>query len=266
MQDDTAAPKPRDPDHVEALARGLEVLGALAAASHDDRCGRLTLTEVAAATGLSRGTARRLLLTLRSRRFVDSDGKLFWLAPKVLTFSNGYLERLGLGDDSAELLRRLAAELDETVSIGVLDGADVVYVARVEARRIYAERLAVGARLPAACSAVGRVLLARLDPAALSRWLAAHPLPAMTPRTLTDPAALIAELARVRAEECALIDEEMQLGIRSCAVPLAGRGGRVVAGLAASVSAGRVEVARLRETTVPALRKAAPALSANMDW
>ncbi len=266
MQDEEAPAKRRDPDHVEALARGLEVLGALADASHDDRRGRLTLTEVAAAVGLSRGTARRLLLTLRGRGFADTDGKRFWLTPKVLNFSNGYLERLGLGDASAALLRRLSEEMDETVSIGVLDGGDVVYVARVEVRRIYAERLAVGARLPAACSAVGRVLLARLSPDALDRWLDAHPPPAMTPRTLVDPAALRAELDRVRAEECALIDEEMQIGIRSCAVPILGRGGRVVAGLAASVSSARAEPGRLRDTLIPALRKISPELSASMDW
>lgn len=262
---DDPAPR-RDPDHVEALARGLEVLGALSGAAHAETRGRLTLSEVAAATGLSRGTARRLLLTLKGRRFVDSDGKRFWLSPKVLNFSNGYLDRLGLGDASAALLRGVSAALDESVSIGVLDGADIVYVARVEVRRIYATRLEVGARLPASCSALGRVLLAGLAPEALDQWLDRHPLPAMTPRTVADPAALRAELDRVRAEGCAVIDEEVQVGIRSCAVPILGRGGRVLAALAVSVSSGRAGPDRLRAHHVPLLRKTAPALAAGMDW
>lgn len=256
----------RDPDFVEALSRGLAVLACFAERAGGPGRGRLTLTEVAQATGLTRGTARRLLLTLKALHYVESDGKSFWLTPKVLNFASGYLAPLGLGDAADAVLRELTETLGESASVGVLDEGDVVYVARVEVRRLYSSRLAVGSRLPANCSALGRVLLAGLGPAAREAWLARHPLAAPTARTIAEPEAMRAELEAIRAQGYAVVDEEIELGIRSIAVPIIGRSGRVLAALNASSSTARVSVETLRESFRPRLEAAARRLAATMDW
>lgn len=267
--DDAAAEAParrREPEFVESLSRGLSVLSVLADQAQGPRRGRLTLTEVAQAAGLTRGTARRLLLTLRALHYVDSDGKSFWLTPKVLNFSSGYLTPLGLGDAAAAVLRELTERLGESASVAVLDEGDVVFVARIEVRRLYSSRIEVGSRLPANCSALGRVLLAGLEPAALDAWLARWPLAAPTRNATADPAALRRELKAVRAQGHALVDEEIELGIRSVAVPIIGRSGRVLAALNASVSTARVSVEALRDDFRPQLDAAARRLAATMDW
>jgi IclR family pca regulon transcriptional regulator len=226
----------------------------------------MTLSEVAKRTNLSRGTARRLLLTLRTLNYVDTDGRVFWLTPKVLSFSNAYLARLGLGDSARIVIKQLTEKLNESSSVGVLDGPDVIYVARVEVRRLYSSGLEVGTRLPAHCSSLGRVLLASLDPPRLDDQLARYELKALTPRTIIDPETLRKKLLEVRAQQFAIVDGELEIGIRSIAVPIVGRNGRTLAALNASTSTARVSLKELSETFLPALRQAAQDLSIILDW
>jgi IclR family pca regulon transcriptional regulator len=256
----------RGPDFVEALARGLDVLGSFGVESAGPKHGRLTLSEVAERTNLSRGTARRMLLTLRALKYVDTDGRVFWLTPKVLNFSNAYLTPLGLGDAAKAIIKALTDGLNESSSIGVLDGPDVVYVARMEVRRLYSSGIDVGTRLPAHCSSLGQVLLAALNDEQLNHWLAQHELTPLTPRTITEPEKLRRKLLEIRRQQVAIVDGELEIGIRSVAVPIIGRSGHTFAALNASTSTARVSLDTLSNTFVPALRKAAHELSGTMDW
>ena len=251
----------RPPDFVEALARGLAVMSSFGR----ERDG-ITLTEVAKRTGLSRGTARRLLHTLRTLDYVGSDGKLFWLTPKVFGFSAAYLARLGLGESGKAVLREVTERLKESSSIAVLDGAEVVYVARLEMGRLYSSRIDVGTRLPAHCSSLGQVLLAHLAPDDLDAWLRNHPLTAATARTVTDSAAFRDKLDVVRRQGFTVVDGELEIGIRSIAVPIRTPGGRFLAALNASTSSARVPLATLRRSFLPVLQEAAGRIGQTMDW
>lgn len=262
----SAAAPSRDTDFVEALARGLNVLGVFSDAAREGAHARLTLTDVAKRTDLSRGTARRLLLTLRALQYLESDGKYFWPTPKVLSFADGFLAPLGLGDGANAVIKALTEEVNESSSVAVLDGEDVVYVARVEVRRIYSSRIVIGSRIPAHCSALGRALLAQMEPSALDLWLRRHPLSAMTPCTITCPEAFRAELLKIRADGYAIIDEELELGIRSAAVPILGRGGRAHGAINIGSSTARSTRADLEERFVPSLTRSAARLAQFMDW
>ncbi len=256
----------REPDFVEALARGLKVLASFSPEHGGPRRGRMILSEVAARTGLSRGTARRLLLTLRSLSYIDTDGRFFWLTPKVLQFSNAYLNPLGLGDAAKAIIRDVTNTLNESSSVGVLDGPDVVYVARFEVRRLYSSGIDVGTRLPAHCSSLGRVLLASLPHEQLQHWLSQHELKKLTPKTITDLSRFHEEIARVRGQKYAVIDEELEIGIRSVAVPIVGQSGRTIASLNASASTARISIDTIANVFVPRLHAAAGDLSVVMDW
>lgn len=242
----------RGPEFVTALERGLNVLAAFGRAPR-----RLTLTQVAEATDLSRGTARRFLLTLQALHYVDSDGKLFWLTPKVLQFSNAYLSAFGVSEAGRAAIRGLTEKTDESSSMAVLDGHDVVYVARVETRRIFSSGLEVGSRLPAFCSSLGRVLLAGLSDAELDRWLAEETFTAPSPRSIVDPAKVRQKVLEARRLQYAIIDGEMEVGVRSIAVPIHDRAGRIVAALNIGSTAARASLDHMRKVFLPALRDAA---------
>jgi len=226
----------------------------------------MNLSEVAARTGLSRGTARRLLLTLRSLSYIDTDGRLFWLTPKVLSFSRAYLTPLGLGESARVVIRSLTEKLNESSSIAVLDGPDVVYVARIEVRRLYSSGIDVGTRLPAHCSSLGRILLASLPDEQLQQWLSQYELKQRTPKTIINIADFKNEIDMIRNQKYAVIDEELEIGIRSVAVPVIGESGRMFAALNASASTARIDRDTLVNVFVPQLRVAARELSAIMDW
>ncbi|MGA0539552.1 IclR family transcriptional regulator domain-containing protein [Neotabrizicola sp. VNH66] len=263
---DGQAGEARSTDFVEALARGLRVLESFTLPAAEPQRGRMTLTDVGRLTGLTRGTARRLLLTLRDMHYVDTDGKLFWLTPRVLRLAEGFRMPIGLGDRAAALLHELTREINESASVAMLEGESIVYIERVEVRRIYSSRIVNGTRLPAACSSIGRALLANLSTEQLEIWLDRYPLPKMTETTITERPAFLAEIARIRAQGYAIIDEELEIGIRSIAVPIVSPAGRVVAALNASTSTARHSVDDLREVFLPQLRKTASALADNMDW
>lgn len=246
-----------DPDSRDfntALARGLDVLQACAAAPRG-----ITLSEASRRTGLARASVRRALLTLAATGYVVADGNSFLLTPKVLSFG------AGPGADSLPrlvqpLLDRLSREFGESFSVATLDGPDILYVARSEARRIMTVALAVGSRLPAHCSSMGRVLLAALPADELSRRLPPV-LPSRTSRTVTDRAALLILLAQVHDEAYCIVDQELELGLRSLAVPIIDGAGQVRAALNVSTQAARTSLRDLRRILLPALEAGAAGLS-----
>lgn len=248
-------------EFVASAERTLDVLNAFDA---DNR--RMTLTEVAQRTALTRGTARRFLLTLQSLEYVDSDGKLFWLTPKVLGLANAYLTSFGIGDAAKEVVRRVAKEVDESSSVGVLQGGDIVYVARADAPRRFATAfsLHIGSRIPAHCTSLGRVLLADMDMDTLHHWLGRHPLFAINERTIVDDAKWHAVIEEVRRNGYAITDGEMEIGLRSIAVPVRDRTGRAVAGLNAATNSARTPLSVLRKTFLPIMRAAADEIGATM--
>ncbi len=247
--DQTAADTLRD--QVGSFQRGLSVLEVLA--RHP---AGLSMTEVAEAAGLTRAGARRLLLTLVAEGFATLDGRQFRLTPKLLALARSWLQGTTLWACAEPAMQALAGRLDEACSAAVLSGRDIVYMARVPGRRIVSVDLHVGARLPAWCTSMGRVLIADLPEAERADHLAG-PFQALTPRTILDPETLAAEIARCRREGFSLVDEELETGLRSIAVPVRDRGGRVVAALNISTQSSRFTPDGMKREILPPLREAA---------
>lgn len=247
------------PSFLQALARGLAVLTALGG-----RRGGLTLTEAAEATGLSYPSTRRNLLTLRELGYVDQRGRRFLPSPHVLELGYARLSTLTLADIAQPHLTELASRVRESASLAVLDGTEVHYVARAAAQQITSARITPGTRLPAYATSMGRVLLADLpEPDRRSRVAASHPR-ALTPRTLTSPGALDAELDRVALEEHALVDQELEAGLRSLAVPVRDRTGRAVGAVNIALHAGPEPPEHTRTTLLPALRACAAGIESDL--
>ncbi|PIB08138.1 IclR family transcriptional regulator [Streptomyces sp. HG99] len=215
-------------EFVESLARGLTVITAFGEGRAE-----LTLTEVAQATGLARATARRALITLEHLGYVTTHGRVFRLTPRVLGLGFPPLSRTSLPEIAAPHLTDLSQRLHDSVSLAVLTGDEIQYMGRVSTSRVMSVNITIGTRLPAYATSMGRVILAdRPDP----RLPDLLPL---TPRTITDPAKLRAELDRVRDAGYALVDEELEEGLRSIAVPVRERGGRVVAAVNVAMHSSR---------------------------
>lgn len=245
-------PGTRHPDFVQSLQRGLAVIR-----SFGPGRSRMTLSEVAAATGLARAVARRLLLTLVDLGYVRADGREFSLRPRVLELGYAYLSGLTLTDIAQPHVEDLVAKVHESSSISVLDGGDIVYVVRVPTARIMTVAISIGTRFPAYCTSMGRVLLAaRADPE-LDRYLAQAELVPQTSRTLTDRRALRAILLDVRRKGYALVEEELEDGLVSVAVPIRDGRGTVTAAMNVSANARRVGRETLLHDVLPSLRDAA---------
>ncbi|WP_332662678.1 IclR family transcriptional regulator [Aeromicrobium sp.] len=244
---------------VQSLARGLSVITAF-----DQNHPEMTLSEVATRTELSRATARRFLHTLVELGLVRTDGRHFALTPQVLRLGTAYLSGLGLPAIAQPHLERLSAEVGESTSASVLDGTDIVYVARVATRRIMSVGITVGTRFPAYATSMGRVLLAGMTPPTLDAYFEEADLKALTPRTIHDEAGLRHELDRVRAQGWCLVDQELELGLRSIAVPVAGSLGDVIAALNVSAPTGFDDLDDLVSSILPALQGAAEAISADL--
>ncbi|HMM09080.1 MAG TPA: IclR family transcriptional regulator [Paracoccus solventivorans] len=244
-------------DMMGGLAKGLAVIETFTA----DRP-RQSIAEVAAASGLDRATARRCLLTLAHHGYADWDGKFFTLTPRVLRLGTACLATMPLPQIVQPLLDRLSEEIGESSSVSILDGAEIVYVARAAQQKVMSIALMPGSRLPAHCTSMGRVLLAALPEAEACALLGPGPLPARTARTLTDPDAVLAELARVRAQGHAVNDQEIEIGLRSIAVPVLNARGQVVAALNVGLSAARAEAAELPVRFLPQLQRAQAELRA----
>jgi IclR family pca regulon transcriptional regulator len=255
---------PDSGDFVQSLARGLSVIRAF-----DADHAELTLSEVARRAGITRAAARRFLLTLESLGYVrGSNGatptRAFSLTPRVLELGFSYLSSLSLPEIVQPHLESLSREGGESVSAAVLDGADIVYVARVPTRRIMSVRITIGTRFPAYATSMGRVLLAGLPDAAADAAVAASDLASLTDRTVTDARALRGELDRVRAQGWSMIDGELEPGLRSIAAPLHARDGGVIAALNVSTSATRDSVEHLLDAYLPPLLRTAAAIDAEL--
>nr|WP_274636133.1 IclR family transcriptional regulator C-terminal domain-containing protein [Microbacterium bovistercoris] len=246
-------------DFVQSLARGLAVIRAF-----DGDHARLNPSEVAKRADIPRAAAGRFLRTLETLGYVRSDGRAFALTPRVLELGFSYLSALSLPETVQPHLERLSRTVDESVSAAVLDGGDIVYIARVPTRRIMSVRITIGTRFPAYATSMGRVLLAALPPEARDAALAASAHESFTARTVTDAADLAAELARVRAQAWALVDGELEPGLRSIAVPLHARDGSVVAAVNVSTSTHRVEADVVTHDYLPRLQETAAAIDADL--
>ncbi|MDK3257643.1 IclR family transcriptional regulator domain-containing protein [Blastococcus capsensis] len=247
------------PDFVEALARGLDVLVAF-----DRAHPTMSLTEVAAAAGLARPTARRLLLTLEELGFVRSANGTFSLTPKVLSLGMAYVGALGLWDIARPHLETLVTRTGESSSMAQLDGSDIVYVARVAVPKLIALRVDIGTRFPATQTSQGKVLLAALSPDELAATLAERSRAGLPPGTGRSAEQLQAELTSVRARGWALADEELAPGVRSVAVPVRDRHGVVRAAMNVTVHAAETSAERLLGEHLPHLLRTAGDISA--DW
>lgn len=247
---------------LQSLARGLAVLHALGS-----RTGGLTLSQAAEATGLPRATARRALLTLVHLGYAAHDeamGRRFRLLPRVLELGYGHLSQLGLTDVAQPHLETLAAEVGESASAAVLDGTDIRYVARVPTHRIMTVNITVGTRFPAYATSMGRVLLAGRTPAERRELLARTELRPLTPRTVTDPGELAAVLETVAADGHALVDEELEAGLRSLAVPVRDATGRVAAAVNVPSHAGQDTPEATVQRLLPALHAAQARIEADL--
>jgi IclR family pca regulon transcriptional regulator len=249
----------RDTDFVQSLERGLAVI-----CTFDRTHPELTLSEVAAGTGTTRATARRFLLTLCRLGYVRTDGRYFSLTPRVLELGYAYLSALSLPEVAEPHLEALVAEVNESSSVSVLDGTDVVYVARVPVSRIMTVAISVGTRFPAYATSMGRVLLAGLSTADLEAYLSALKALPLTGRTVTTAAGLRAEVTKVRGQGYALVDQELEEGLRSVAAPIRDRSGAVVAALNISAHASRTSLETMRRTLVPPLLAAAARITADL--
>ncbi|MEJ3652936.1 IclR family transcriptional regulator C-terminal domain-containing protein [Actinomycetes bacterium KLBMP 9759] len=252
---------PRDgtgPDFIEALARGLEVITAF----HQDRP-VMTLAEVAAATGLARPTARRILLTLRELGYVREAERGYALTPRVLELGVAYVRSMGLWDVARPHLEHLVRTTNESCSIAQLDGSDIVYVARVAVPKIVSLAVQIGTRFPALQTSLGKVQLAALAPDELERVLALPTRSGLTPRWQPEAAERDAVLRDVRARGWALTDEQLALGIRSIAAPLRDGSGRVIAGVNVNCHAAETSVEYLLDHHLPLLLQTAGEISAD---
>jgi IclR family pca regulon transcriptional regulator len=229
-------------EFVQSLARGLQVITAF-----DAERPRQSLSDVAAATGMSRAAARRFLHTLVELGYVRTDGKTFELTPQVLRLGTAYLSGLGLPQLAQPHLERLSADLGESSSAAVLDSTDIVYVARAASRRIMTVGITVGTRFPAFATSMGRVLLAALNPADLDTYFVRADLTPPTERARHTEPVLRAILAATAAQGWAEVDSELEAGLYSLAAPIRERSGRVVAAVNVSTpSAARPDGLRER--------------------
>jgi IclR family pca regulon transcriptional regulator len=236
---------------VQSLARGISVIRAFGASSPI-----MTLSEVAQRAGVSRAGARRVLLTLQTLGYVHHDGRRFRLSPKILDLGYSYLSSLDLWDFAEPIMEELVETVHESCSASVLDGDDIVYVMRVPTHRIMSINLRVGSRLPAYAASMGRVLLGSLDDGELDRYLARVTLVPRSRFTVTDTARLGKIVRTDRAKGWSLVDQELEEGLRSIAVPLSSTGGRVIAALNISAHASRVTARQMVSDFLPRLQVA----------
>jgi len=243
-------------DEVRSLAKGLAVIEAFDA-THP----AMTLSEVARRTGVSPGSAQRILRTLASLGYVGSDGARFSLRPRALQLGYAYLASLPLAAVAQPLLSSLTARLEASCSLAMLDGAAAVYVARASAGRLARDYMSVGTSMPAHATSVGKVLLAALPTERLEALLAQATLERLTPNTLCEPDAVRAAVRQVASAGYAVNDQETIMGLRSIAVPVVSDG-RMIAALGASAEVVHTTLATMEGEWLPALRATATSFAA----
>jgi len=248
-------PRPGD-SYVQSFARGLEVIR-----SFNAQASAQTLSEVAAATGLTRAGARRILLTLQTLGYVESDGRLFRLTPRILDLGFAYLSSMPIWDLAEPGMESLVDRVRESCSAAVLDGLDIVYVLRVHTHKIMSTNLGVGSRLPAFWTSLGRVLLAALPEAELRERLQRAPRQAFTQHTVLDDEGLLERIAEARRQGWCLVNQELEEGLISIAAPLRNRAGHTVAALNISGQANRTSAGMMRDELLPALLQTTQSIS-----
>lgn len=249
---------PRDPAFVQSLERGLLVIRALSTPEPQ------TLSDVARTTGLTRAAARRFLITLDSLGYVEQRHGRFSLTPLVLELGHAYLTSLGLPEIAQPHLERLVRKVQESSSVSILDGTDILYVARVHTRRIMTVTIQVGTRFPAWATSMGRVLIADMPAAERAAILERSRLERFTNSTIHDREALEAELDKVARQGYAIVDQELEVGLRSVAAPIRSSGGKVTAAVNLSVPAATTNVAEIRKRLLDPLRATAEAISRDL--
>lgn len=247
---DSALALPLKRDLIAGLEKGLQVIEAF-----DQERSRLTISEVAQRTGLTRAAARRYLITLTHLGYIRQQDKLFSLTPQVLRLGQSYLHSARLPRIAQPLLYRLAYSLQEAASVGVLDHDQLVCVAAVSAGRLVSATLQPGTRVPAFFTANGRVLLAALPQPQIDDFLQRLQPEAITAHTIVNKERLLLEIARTREQGYAIVDQELELGLRTIAVPVRDFRGETVAAINISVHAARIAVEDIRESCLPALLK-----------
>jgi IclR family pca regulon transcriptional regulator len=251
-----ASERAADPNFVTALARGLAVIQAF-----DHIRPRMTLAQVAQIVDLPRAAARRSLLTLKELGYVASDGKLFYLTPATLRLGFSYLASQPLSQIAQPYVNRLRERFQESSSVSVLDSDEIIYIARATAIRLLSSALNLGARLPAYCTSMGRVLLSSMDAEQLDAYFKSVRLIRFTDRTVTSEKELRKIVAQVRDAGYCIIDQEREIGLRSIAVPVRNRTGKVIAAMNISGQAGRLEISQMRTDLLPALQATAGEIS-----
>ncbi|MGO4389367.1 IclR family transcriptional regulator C-terminal domain-containing protein [Microvirga sp. 2YAF29] len=255
MQDVEIEEQSGDRDFVASLEKGLLVIEAFDASRQ-----RLTLSDVAKITGITRAAARRYLRTLTKLNYADFDGRYFSLSPRILRLGYAFLSSTSLSSRLQPSLERISEETGESSSAAMMDGDDIVYIARSATRRIMSIGLGVGSRLPAHCTSLGRAILAYQPDEVVEAYLERARLEARTPKTITSKAKLREVLQATRAQGYAIVDEELELGLRSIAVPLIQRNGQVTIALNISAQAARVPLGEMGTRYLPSLKAAGEAL------
>jgi IclR family pca regulon transcriptional regulator len=248
---DDVSIEPNSRDLIAGLEKGLAVI-----AVFDRERRRLTMTEVATLCGLTRAAARRYLITLESLGYVMCERRMYSLTPKVLRLSQSYMHSARLPRAIEPELHRLAREVKEASSAGVLDGDDVICIAATMAGRAVSQTLQPGTRVPAHCTANGRVLVAGLRPEEAEAWIARQHLSPVTARTIVDTDRLRDEIARTRERGWCAVDQELEDGLRTLSVPLCNHAGDTVAALNLSVHAARFSMNDLVQQYLPWLQQA----------
>jgi IclR family transcriptional regulator, pca regulon regulatory protein len=242
------------PEIIESLDRGLRVLQVFGA---DHR--PMPLSDIARAADLPRATTRRILQTFARSGFVDSDGKLFQLTPRVLSLASAYLSSNQVVAVMQPLMDRVSTETREVCSMAILDGDEVVFIARASPARVFSAGIDIGYRLPAFCTSVGRALLGRLPKDELATAIGRMTLVAQTPFTVTDKEVLLAAIITDRSKGYSLVDQEAEAGFRSLAVPVRRYDGEIVAAVNVGSHVDRISTGEMIDRFLPPLQKAASA-------
>lgn len=238
-------------DFVASLEKGLQVLFCF-----DRKHSRLSLSEVARLTGYTPAAARRFLMTLEELDYLHSDGKYFWVAPRTLLLARPYLSSRAAPQVAQPILDKLADRTRQSASLGVLLDKEVLIIARSTGRRTLSTGLGIGSRLPVFCSALGRAMLSRLSAEEARDRLAAAPMDKWTPKTVDNIEAAVRSVERCRRQGWGECDEELELGVRSIAIPIPNASGRAIAALSLSVRAERMPMEAFRIAHLPAIEEA----------
>ncbi len=251
MMSEALAVEVNDRDFVNSLARGLEVIRVFTR-----RKPKMTLSEVAQATDMTRATVRRFLLTLLREGYVETDGKHFSLRPKVLELGFSVLSSMDIWEVAQPVMNELSARLQESCFAAILDGDSVIYVARANSNRLVSVGINIGSRVPAHCVSTGRVLLASLSEDALHDYLDKAPLTKFTPNTVTSKVKLRGLIEETRRQGWSLVDQELEIGLRSISVPVRDGMGGVVAALNVCCPSSRLSPEEVRTHVLSELQSA----------